>query len=441
MDTRFAPDNSHLQDSKRFSETDSDLRALTSYKYVYHFTLLDQFPMDQPGVYTFAGAHQTGKTTLLKTWIAKLLTTDILPNAIGYFSCDKFTDYHDMQRFLQKYLAAQPAEKILYIILDEVTAIRSWEKAIQFLINEKRIVLMIAGTDTTLAEQVQKHFSREMTTQHDFHLYPLSFREVVLLKQGNEPKASTLYEEFNQYLIHGGFLKAINDVVMHGHILDATLSSYTDWLCKFTVAHNKQERFLREILSALTKHFNSQLTWNALVQELSIDHPKTIGDYLEFLEALDIVFIQYALLEDSLKPAPKKARKIIFTDPFIYHAIHAWLSGIKKNIAEEIKATLSNPELSSKLVETCVITQFRRYYPTYYIKAEGEVDLAYVHNQRFWPIEITWQNQMRSKDLKQILKYANGKILTKTERSGIIQHIKTESLPITLWHLEDTHVK
>jgi predicted AAA+ superfamily ATPase len=150
--------------------------------------------------------------------------------------------------------------------------------------------------------------------------------------------------------------------------------------------------FLREILAAIIKRYGSQITWNALAQDLSIDHPKTVSDYIALLESMDAVFVQSALLEDKLIAAPKKARKVMFNDPTD----------------------------SSKFVESCVAAHYHRFYPTYYIKAEGEVDVAYVHNNRFWPIEIKWTSQLRPKNLKQIMKYSNSRIFTKTKQHGII---------------------
>jgi len=32
------------------------------------------------------------------------------------------------------------------------------------------------------------------------------------------------------------------------------------------------------------------------------------------------------------------------------------------------------------------ISHYARFYPTYYIKAEGEVDIAYISKGRFWPL-------------------------------------------------------
>jgi predicted AAA+ superfamily ATPase len=444
MDDRFLAQNSHLDDANLFSERDPDLRQMKSQKYPYQFAVMDQFPIDTPGIYTLCGTHRSGKTTLLKSWMKNLLEKDIFAKTIYFFSCDQIENYHNLQKILQKQIENSPRDSTLYFILDNITSIRDWEKAIKPLVNSgvlSKTALMLSSSESTLKNTVQTHFSetRGKARHIDFQIYPLSFGEAVRLKHGPKPEITTLYEEFNQYLIHGGYLGAINEIAEKNHLSAATFKSFTDWLRKDFEKRGKQERYLHEILAAILKHYNEQITWNALAQELTIDHPKTIGDYLADLESLDMVFVQYALLEDSLTAAPKKARKLMFTDPFIFHAINAWISSQKNNVEIQIKNTLSDAELSSKLVDSCVISHFKRFFPTFYIKSEGEVDLAYVHNQRFWPIEITWASQLRAKDLKQILKYSNGRILTKTERSGIIQQIKTEPLALALWQLEQNH--
>ena len=87
--------------------------------------------------------------------------------------------------------------------------------------------------------------------------------------------------------------------------------------------------------------------------------------------------------------------------------------------------------IDSFLVETAVISNIRRLYPTYYIKAEGEVDIAYIKDDKFWPIEVKWTSQMRPKDLKQIQKYPNGIILCKNKVTDLE---KSLFLPWFLYH-------
>jgi len=431
--------NSHFTDADLFSEKDPELSILKLIKLIQPTTIIDELPIHQAGICTIAGGYQTGKTTLLKNWMLKLLKQGISPQAIVYFPCKKIDDYHQLHKLLQKQRLKMPQGEMAYIILDDITVVRDWAKALKALAEQNELnqaVLILSSADFNLKQKAHRILSHYIHFEKSYTLYPLSFRETVLLKQGDSVDSKTLYTEFYNYLIHGGNLKAINEFIAEGHLSQKTLLAYAEWINNEVERHGKQQNYLREILNATLKHYNRQISWNLLAQELTIDHPKTIGDYFLLLESMDIIFIQYALLEDKLSAAPKKARKLMFTDPFIFHAINLWLSANRNNHETQIEDTLQNPELISKFVEACVISLFRRLYPTFYIKAEGEINLAYVDDNRFWPITISWTSQIRSKDLKQILKYNNGRILTKTDRSGIIEHIKTEPLPIALWQLE-----
>ena len=185
----------------------------------------------------------------------------------------------------------------------------------------------------------------------------------------------------------------------------------------------KNEVYLQEIIQAIVGTAGSQVTWNSLSHHTSIDHPKTIHDYTTLLERMEALFIQPAIIESKLVAAPKKAKKLFFSDPFIFHALQHWIRGSGNPID-----FTQQPQIESFLVETVIVNHFRRHYPTYYIKAGGEVDIAYVKNGKFFPVEIKWTNQLRPKDLKQISKYEQALILSKLP-GGNIQGIPTEFIP------------
>jgi predicted AAA+ superfamily ATPase len=148
---------------------------------------------------------------------------------------------------------------------------------------------------------------------------------------------------------------------------------------------------------------------------------------------MDAVYIQAALLEDKLVAAPKKNKKFIFNDPFIYHAIAAWLNPVSDPYAQQIKKNLEDPVFASKMVEACVINHFRRRYEkTFYISAAGEVDVAYVDQNRFWPIEIKWAQQLRPEALKQIQKYKNGQIWARVDAFYQVESTLIHPLPWAL---------
>lgn len=443
MDIRFISHNSHLEDPEHFAALDPQLRRLKLQHYRHYSYLLDELPTTTPGIYTVGGGRQIGKTTLLKQWMLKLLDSGVKPSAIAFFSGELIDDHHSLIRLIQNQLAEMPHDNLLFLLVDEVTYIQGWDKAIKYAADSgliDNVVLLLTGSDLVLMQEARMRFPgrRGKASTVNFHLYPLSFHEAVRLKNNGiiNPSIELLFQEFQNYLIHGGYLTAMNDLAMEGKILESTLMTYSDWIRGDMLKRGKQEQYLREVLQAILKRYGSQVTWNALAHDLSIDHPKTIADYIALLESMDAVFVQSALLEDKLTAAPKKARKVMFTDPFIYHAIRTWLSPIKDPYDNQIIPLLQNPQACSVIVECVATTHYSRLYPTYYIKSEGEVDIAFVKDKRFWPIEIKWTEQLREKDLKQILKYANSLILTKNKAKGTIQHITTEPLPLHLWNIE-----
>ena len=240
-----------------------------------------------------------------------------------------------------------------------------------------------------------------------------------------------IYREFDNYIEHGGYLTAINDIARDAKIATATLKIYSDWIRGDILRRGKQEVYLKEILDGIIKRYNKQVTWHAIADVLSIDSHKTVADYCELLSTMDALFIQSALLLDKLVAAPKKARKLTFTDPFIYHAIKQWLQPIEEPY-QRIQKDSRDAMLSSDLVEAIVSNHFRRYYPTYYIKGDGEIDVAYVTEGKYWPIEVKWRNQLRPKELKQIQLHKRARVFAKTRFVGQINNLSIEPLPLAL---------
>ncbi len=456
VDARFSPHNTHLEAPQQFFQNDPHLKALGRQLLVYRSPLLKELPRSREGIYTVGGGRQVGKTTLLKQWMADLLKSGVAPERIVYFTGELIDDHHSLVRLLMETLEQMPNTDLRYLLLDEVTYIRQWDKGIKYLADAgvlENTVMVLTGSDLVIIQEARMRFPgrRGSADIVDFHLYPLNFSETVQLKAYLAPEASgrlmdsrvsppgdavtKLYEAFADYLIHGGFLTAINDMAKHRYILPHTFTTYSDWIRGDVLKKGKQEHYLREILDSVVKRYGSQVTWNALARDLSIDHPKTIADYTALLESMDAVIIQAAILEDKLTAAPKKARKLMFSDPFIFHAVRTWLNPGKDPYKQQVVPLMSDPEWVSKLVEACVVAHYRRYFPTYYIKAEGEVDIAYVDQHRFWPVETKWSRQLRPKDLKQIAKYPNSCILGKGLKSGMIRGVPVEPLPLALFRL------
>ena len=148
---------------------------------------------------------------------------------------------------------------------------------------------------------------------------------------------------------------------------------------------------------------------------------------------MDAVAVVPALREDKLGPAPKEGE-----EAHLLRSVHI-SRGFEPGLNHAGIPTMIRycrchriPSGRRRVVEACVANHIRRFFPTYYIKAQGEVDIAYVRDGRFWPVEIKWTNQLRPKSLKQIARYGNGEIWSKSRHSGEIEGVNVLPLPIEL---------
>ena len=127
-----------------------------------------------------------------------------------------------------------------------------------------------------------------------------------------------------------------------------------------------------------------------IMQEAGMTFPgrRGIADEADFHVYPLTVFLR------KLRAAPKKAKKVLFADPFIFHAMTYWIEHDQEPFESQIIPCVSDPQRASSLVETVVVNHIRRQFETFYIKANGDVDVAYINANTFWPIELKWTQQL-----------------------------------------------
>lgn len=212
MDIRFQANNTHLENAAEFTNLDFNLRRLYAEPYVFKSELLARLPTETAGIYTLGGGRQIGKTTLLKQWMERLLRNNVPPEAIFFFSGELIDDHHALYRLVKEQLERMPENELKFLLIDEVTYIQEWDKAVKFLADTgelEKVILLLTGSDLVLMEEARGRFPgrRGMADVVDFHYYPLSFKEFVDLKTNHSGKPKDCTPYLDNYLIHGGINK------------------------------------------------------------------------------------------------------------------------------------------------------------------------------------------------------------------------------------------
>jgi predicted AAA+ superfamily ATPase len=453
-DARLSPHNLQWQGVQLFLQQDPVLRRLRDNPLVSEPDLLERLPLEIPGIYTLVGGRQVGKSTLLKQVMQRLLQRErVAPERLAYVTCEPFVDAEELRVVLTDLLAAMPGGERSWLLIDEVTYVAGWDRTVKFLADAgtlERCFVLLTGSDHVLIQDSLKRLPgrRGRADAVDFHLRPLSFlqfcrlrgrmSEAVLeelsagdveadLPRGTPASLSELEGELRSYHVSGGFLTATNDVARDGVVAAATLRIYADWIRGDLLRLNRNERYLREVLAAISERYGSQLTWNALAQELSIDHPKTIADYLGILERLDAVLVVPALAEHERGPAPKKGRKVFFADPFIHRAAQAFVAraepepGSDAHLQRDLEATMAG--------------HVARFAEALYVKGKGEIDVAWYAGRKLRLLEVKWSQQLRPEELKEIRRRGRGLIASRARQAGKLDGLKVLPAAVVLLRL------
>ena len=450
-DPRLQAHNLHWQGKDAFLQNDPTLQRVRGSPLRWRWPLVDELPLHTPGIYTLVGGRQIGKSTLLKQVMARLLQDGVAPDRLAYITCEPFVDAEDLRRVLSDLLASFAAtSQLCWLLLDEVNYVDGWDRIVKFLADAgqlDRCFVLATGSDQLLITDSLKRLPgrRGQAPVVDFHLRPLSFIEFCRLRGrldptridelANAPLAAPveaspilapLEGELRDYHRSGGFLPAINDLARGEDVTVGTLRTYADRIRGDVLRLDRNERYLREVLGGVHRRHGSQVTWNSFAKELSIDHPKTVSDYVAILERMDALLVVPAVQEHTHRPAPKMARKVFFADPFIHRAVLSWL-------AEDDR--LDSDARLQRDLEAVFAGHVARLGEVFYVKGAGEIDVAWYENKELQLLEVKWTMQLRPEELKEIRRRGRGVIAGRVGRSASFESIPVLPAAVALLRL------
>lgn len=426
-------------------------------------------------IYVIRGCRQIGKTTYLKEWITKLINEDFDPRRILYLSLDFFTSRKEMRNAINYFLDMNREAQILFMFLDEITAIKDWNLELKYLWDSgitKKANIVATGSSGVALRKKGEFLPGRGLEGNEYYLKPLSFREFIFqtidyirghsetrefhdalgklrnaLKRINMHIGSNINEMYKSlnaiipfkkeleyffriYLITGGFPGVINDhlrkkFAKKKEFIDSTLAeTFVRNVLGDVVKQKRQETYARHLLKEIIDKYGTKYSFSKLARDVDTTHVTAI-DYLELLEESFILTILHAYDFNKKDIKFKGAKKVYFQDPFIFYALKSSLSG--RDVNEVIAEILEDEESLSKIIEGMVSTHLamtqeipvmkesRTFLWFYYDTRGREVDSVMRLNKSFVAIETKYRSEVNPKDILKIPQIKKYIILSKED--------------------------
>lgn len=249
---------------------------------------------DTEFIKVITGVRRSGKSTLLLMFKDYLLNNGIKENNIIHINFesalyDNIKNYED----LYKYVKERIKKDKIYLLLDEVQNVESWEKAINSFKVDFDIDIYIAGSNAYL---LSSELSTLLSGRYiEIKMYPLSFKEYLIF---NNYDNSNLDDKFREYLKYGG-LPAITLIKNNDELVLSYLNDIYNTIVKKDILDRnniKDTALLENIIKFLSNNIGSPISSTKISDYLNSNkiieksNHQTIDNYLNMLEKSFIMY-------------------------------------------------------------------------------------------------------------------------------------------------------
>lgn len=404
----------------RWAEQDPKLKQLKEnpLRLPHLDNVLDAIDIDE-GLFSILGPRQVGKSTLLRLVAQKSLKV-LPPGGVVLVEGDEIESWRELKSVLSDFIVTQPLDKKRgCILIDEITGIPEWHRAIKSLADNGQfsgMLVVYTGSSVASLKEGGELFPgrRGRHSKTDFEIYPATYSQL------------SKHLSLEEYFITGGFPWAINEYLRLGVLPEYVGEIYWSWIKGEFLKRGKSDVLLKHMVQTMTKRVHTGFSHNTMAKEMGITSNDTARQYLELLNncfATSEVFWM-----DPVKNliSPRKNRKHYPIDPLLFHLFYRGgsLTGLYP------KQSLP-PELCGPLAE-CIVCQE--------LKRKGQ-ELGYWLGKRevdFVPsfIEVKYQTNVTPWEFAWFEKHFPPKysltVLTKSDRfhSG-----RVKGIPLKEWLL------
>ncbi len=312
-------DNNQINQALILGEIDKNgvlphVDALKSVPFVFKQDFgLTELPTE-PGVIIIRGPRQYGKSTWLETQIALTIRAFGAGSAL-YLNAEEIADYSGLIEEIKIVIQLfSSATKVKRLFIDEITAIKDWQKAIKRLVDAgdlKDILLITTGSKANdLRRGIERLPGRKgRLTRTNYVFTPISYGE--FLKQCADTfKENALFA----YILSGGSPVGANELALTGRIPEYVSSIITDWIYGEFAATGRSRSHLLAVLQSLYRMAGTPMGQAKLARESGLANNTIAQGYIELLADLMTVIPAY--------PYDFDKKISVFRKPCKYHFIN-----------------------------------------------------------------------------------------------------------------------
>ena len=249
---------------------------------------------DTEFIKVITGIRRSGKSTLLLMFKEYLLKNGVKKENIIHINFesglyDNIKNYQDLYQYVKEKIKNNK----IYLLLDEVQNVDSWEKAINAFKVDFDIDIYITGSNAYL---LSSELSTLLSGRYiEIKMYPLSFKEYLIFNKYDE---NNLEDKFNEYLKYGG-LPAITLIKNNDELILSYLNDIYNAIVKKDIIDRnniKDIALLENIIKYLFSNVGSPISSNKISDYLNSNkivqkaNHQTIDNYLSMLEKSYIIY-------------------------------------------------------------------------------------------------------------------------------------------------------
>ncbi len=435
---------------------DSKIREYQESPLRYEPTQILEFPLQNGDVNILFGPRQTGKSTALKLLIRKLLKERTPAQHILYYNCDALAGRQDLIDVVLGFLelpTVKDRKSPWHLFLDEVSSVTDWPFAIKWLADAgvmQDCRMILSGSSSISLKKSGEFMPGRRKNGKDIRYLPITFSSYVLLKHTGalpaiqavsfsqlkdlarqcEIQGISFRSLFDEFLLTGGFLIAINANFKHqplAPIAELYVSAIRSELAK----DGKKELHARAVLRKILASVGSETSYANVAEEADLGSKNTGAEYLRFFT--DSFLLKEALFYSipQARISLKKNKKYYPSDPLLFWVFNSFVTGSAE--IEQMYRAYQSPAYQSQLAESYVASELGKSdLNVHFFKGRRELDF-YIPSLELG-IEVKYKEKITSQDIESV-KPARRKVVV--SKDTLEQRDDVWIIPVYLFGLMD----